>query len=325
METIFVNPEELGASSNEYDNLGDSFYTSLDDGYDLAFEGQSDELSSFEPSYPSSSIPNSPGSSSSTTEPAQTSSPNVIFPNFVAEQQQMPEMPVIKREKVEPAVRPAPKITRQPSAKRSRSAATLATQPTAPAFPEAKIPDLLNPETLNNYMASLAKGKSEDIELFRNVLRCHGSLTPDIEKQLKHLARQVKNRESAQLSRQRKREYVQALKGVIDKMKSVDGAVRSELSSAQSDLAQYKAEAERWQNYANDLQRILIEHGIEVPKVPEVSVNNVSVPTHTVPQMLLPETLFDGPCGFGHMTPPKCNNSKRRVRAHKTKQPTKEV
>jgi len=314
--------DELGPSSMDFDEFNDTFYSPADDSspYDLPLEGQSDELSSLEQSYPSSSIPNSPGSSESLAN--EGSSPRLAISSYVESQpvvQEPAESAVIKLEKCEPVVRPAPKVTRQPAAKRGRSANVQ-----SQALIESKIPDMLNAENLDNYMQSLAKGKSEDIELFRNVLRCQGNLTPETEKQLKHLARQVKNRESAQLSRQRKREYVQTLKSVIDKMRGVDSTLRAELSTSQVEAAQYKAETERWQSYAQNLQRILAEHGIDVPEVPEASTKNVTVPCHPIPPFMFPETLFDGPCGFGHMTPSKKCNGKRRARSEKAKH-TKEV
>jgi len=143
---------------------------------------------------------------------------------------------------------------------------------------------------------------------------------------LKHLARQVKNRESAQLSRQRKREYVQTLKGVIDKMRSVDSTLRTDFTAVQNELTQYKTEAERWQNYAHELQMMLQKAGMQVPKEPESLVKpTTTVATHAVPQVYFPETLFDGPCGFGHMTPPKSTTGKkrgRRSRAEKAKEAT---
>jgi len=335
-----------------------------------SFDALSDELASpLEQSFPSSSIPNTPGSSeASATEslcaaelPQQITEPQpVIFPAYAATQQQVQPAsvaktePVVKTEpvdnaepavKAEPVVRPAPAMTHQPAAKRGRSAAApkqqkqqkqqkqekqekqekqpekqekQEKQSSTFALSEAKLRDLLNTDNMDSYMQSLSKGNSEDIELFRNVLRCHGSLTPDAEKQLRHVARQVKNRESAQLSRQRKREYVKTLKSVIDKMRSVDETLRTDFNTVQTELAQCKTETEQWQNYAHNLQKLLMEHGIEVPKEPEFSGKPIDVQSYVVPQVSLPETLFSGPCGFGHMTTPKSNgNGKRRSRAEK--------
>jgi len=329
------NLELYSLATEQYDD--DSCYPFIEDDsgdLDLLVEAQNDETSSLDQSFTSPSpVPNSPNSTeSSTTEPDQDSPAchTVIFPSYAASKQE-DKMPAIKVEPVDSDVQPVVCITPttttaadaaasaicQPAAKRARSAIA---QQSVSTGVESKIPDLLNPENLSSYIQSLAKGKSEDIELFRNVLRCNGSLTPETEKQLKHIARQVKNRESAQLSRQRKREFVQTLKNVIDKMKTVDNTLRSDLNSAQNEAAQYKAETERWENYAYDLQKILQEHGIEVPKIPEAPTKLAVVPSHIIPQVVFPEVLFDGPCGFGHMSPAKCTSGKRRTRTKKVKE-----
>jgi len=334
MEAIFktASSDALVPYCMEYDQFGDS-YDLQDDAYEPTYEGMSDELGSLEQSYASSSIPNSPLSDSprQNTEQQQT-----VYSYEAGEQQQQPQPQQQQQEQVpevpvktesgdaaEAVIRPAQAMARQPAAKRARTSAnSTPAQPASLPLAESKFPDLLNTDNLNSYMQSLAKGKSEDIELFRNVLRCHGSLTPDAERQLKHLARQVKNRESAQLSRQRKREYVQTLKGVIDKMRSVDNTLRTDLSSVQTELKQCKTEAEKWQNYARELQKKLQEAGIQVPKEPDALVKTETMPSHTIPQVYFPETLFDGPCGFGHMTPPKTSGKKRgrRSRADKAKE-----
>jgi len=308
------------------------------DSYELGFEGMSDETSSLEQSnVSSSSIPCSPLSTDApATEQAQQEqqeqqpSQAVIFPAYAAICQRAAEvppqetMPVIKREMpAEPVVRPAPSaIPRQPAAKRARTVSSAKAQSVPAEAAESKIPEPLNAEDLNNYLQTLSKGKSEDIELFRNMLRCHGSLTPEAEKRLKLLARQVKNRESAQLSRQRKREYVQTLKGVIDKMRTVDTALRNELNTAQFELTQNKTEVERWKNYAHDLQRLLAEHGVEVPTEPAAPLKPVMPPARVTQQFLFPDKIFEGPCGFGHMAPPK--NTARRSRT-RTEKPKKKV
>jgi len=324
------NLELYSLDSDQYEEAGYPFND--DDSCDLLLEGQNDEIGSIEQSF--STVPDSPNCaqsspSPSSTEPDQDSSncQPVIFPSYAATQQTMNQsadekMPAIKIEApepvapTEPVVRPAPPTAHQPPVKRARSTGVQHQQSSVAT--ETKLPDLINPENMNSYMQSLAKGKSEDIELFRNVLRCNGSLTPEAEKQLKHLARQVKNRESAQLSRQRKREFVQTLKSVIDKMRSVDNTLRTDLNNAQIEAAQYKAESERWQNYASDLQKLLQENGIQVPKIPDPAKLAV-VPSRPIPQITFPETLFDGPCGFGHMSPTKCSG-KRRPRSKRVKE-----
>ena len=153
--------------------------------------------------------------------------------------------------------------------------------------------------TINSCVQELVKGKSEDVERFRNTLRCQGSLTPELEKQLKRVARQVKNRESAQLSRQRKREYVEALKDVIDRMSGAESALRSQLDSTQAELLHSKTEAERWQAYAHQLQQLALEHGLTVPREPEIPQVMIPQDTRSNVQAIIPEHLFDGPCGFG--------------------------
>jgi len=172
-----------------------------------------------------------------------------------------------------------------------------------------------NPSNQANELQALAKGRSEDIELYRNMLRCHGNLTPDVEKQLRHLSRQVKNRESAQISRKRKREYVEQLRNVIVKMQTVDNSLRTELNAAHAESAQRKAEADRWQEYARNLEKLLREHGVEVPKEPAALSVTVSQVSHEPQEDFVTEALFNGPCGFGHMAPPKglsSNSSSRR-------------
>jgi len=179
----------------------------------------------------------------------------------------------------------------------------------------AMFPDMSNPAS---YLQTLAKGRSEDIDMFRNMLRCHGGLTPDIDKQLRHLSRQVKNRESAQISRKRKREYVELLRNALVKMHSVDTSLRTSLAASQTESAQKSTEADLWHSYARNLQRLLQEHGIEVPKEPVIPVV-VPVQIKTEPEEdPLPEALFDGPCGFGHMSAPKpCPTKRRSSRAEK--------
>jgi len=174
-------------------------------------------------------------------------------------------------------------------------------------------PDVNNMSDPSAYLDSLAKGKSEDIDIYRNMLKCHGALTPELEKKLRHLSRLVKNRESAQTSRKRKREYVELLRNAIVKMRGVDSSLRSVLNAAQAEAAEKKAEAERWQSYAHDLQKLLKEHGIEAPSEPSPSTLSVVPSSSSLPVLsfsesvddVIPESLFDGPCGFGHMAPPK--------------------
>lgn len=163
--------------------------------------------------------------------------------------------------------------------------------------------------TINSCVQELVKGKSEDVERFRNTLRCQGSLTPELEKQLKRVARQVKNRESAQLSRQRKREYVEALKDVIDRMSGAESALRSQLDSTQAELLHSKTEAERWQAYAHQLQQLALEHGLTVPREPEIPQVMIPQDHRANVQAIIPEHLFDGPCGFGRRTTVKSSTS----------------
>jgi len=184
--------------------------------------------------------------------------------------------------------------------------------------------DWTNP---TKYLQSLAKGRSEDVDMYRNMLKCHNALTPELDKQLKHLSRQVKNRESAQISRKRKREYVELLRNVISKLQASESSVRSQLSTAQADLSQKTAEAERWQSYAHELQNMLRMNGIAVPQEPSTP-RRVEIPV--IPssrEYAVPDSVFDGPCGFGHMNSAKTVNTvssrKRSSRSECTKRQRK--
>lgn len=198
----------------------------------------------------------------------------------------------------------------QPKAKRTCSGTfSLSSSRTASPLVSPMTESSAASTTINSCVQELVKGKSEDVERFRNTLRCQGSLTPELEKQLKRVARQVKNRESAQLSRQRKREYVEALKDVIDRMSGAESALRTQLDSTQAELLHSKTEAERWQAYAHQLQQLALEHGLTVPREPEIPQVMVPQDTRSNVQAIIPEHLFDGPCGFGRRTTAKSNTS----------------
>jgi len=214
--------------------------------------------------------------------------------------------PVIKDEPIDSSVY-------EPPLKRECISESSSEERSPALFPN--VVDLSNPASV---LSSLAKGRSEDIELFRNSLKCQGILTTDLEKKLKHLSRQVKNRESAQTSRKRKREYVEQLRSAILKMHTVEDSLRTSLSTAQIEIAQKKAEAEKWQEYAHDLENILKLHGIVAPEEPVIPVG-MDIPVKLEPvEDVFPEALFEGPCGFGHMSAPKgCSHKRRGPRAEK--------
>jgi len=193
MEAIFQTVSSDNLVPYEYDQFADSVYEIPDDSYEPVYDAVSDDLASLEQSFPSSSIPNSPGSSDSDSLQQNADQVYVSYP-VVSEQQQQQQQevpvkqsksPVIKREvceqpvvRAEPVIRPASQPVRQPAAKRARASASAASaaQPASLPLADTKFPDLLNSDNMNTYMQSLAKGKSEDIELFRNVLRCHALL-----------------------------------------------------------------------------------------------------------------------------------------------------
>jgi len=287
----------------------DNYESPIDSGLD---QFSDDACSNPDPSCTSLSSPTSPHSSSD-IPPVETTQ----FPT-----EQVDESLNIKREPPETAVY-------EPAVKREHTDESCVTSPQVTE--QLLFPDLFgsqNSTIQNSYLQSLAKGTSEDIELYRNMLRCHGALTPELEKKLRHLSRQVKNRESAQISRKRKREYVELLRNALVKMRSVDGSLRSLLNSAQVEAAEKKSEAERWQTYAHDLQKLLKEHGIEPPKEPAVSLALTTVdplpPFCESLDDVLPETLFDGPCGFGHMTPPKSHRNTSTTSGGKKRGPRSE-
>jgi len=295
--------EVMFERTSSYDDLGFDQFTdtplfpaAFGDSCEANLDQMSDETASAEPSCVSSSSPTSPGG----VEAVPVEQANVQFP----------PSPVVKRE------REFDSPVYEPPVKRERI------EDSPVQSPVNVVPASVSPSAKD--LQALAKGRSEDIELYRNMLRCHGSLTPDVEKQLRHLSRQVKNRESAQISRKRKREYVEQLRNVIVKMQTVDNSLRADLTAAHTEAAQRKAEADRWQAYARDLQKLLKEHGLEVPAEPAAPSVSVSQSVHEPQEDFLTEALFDGPCGFGHMAPPKglsnTTSSRRRKESKKQKQ-----
>ena len=230
-----------------------------------------------------------------------------VSPAQMPQQQQQQQQFAVKREcpVSSDVVAQQPKPKRSCTGALSLSSSRVSTPVVSPIADSSAVST-----TLNSCVQELVKGKSEDVERFRNTLRCQGSLTPELEKQLKRVARQVKNRESAQLSRQRKREYVETLKDVIGRMSGAESALRTQLESAQAELVHSKTEAERWQAYAHQLQQLALEHGLAIPREPEIP--QIMVPHDTrssSAQALIPEHLFDGPCGFGRRTTIKSASS----------------
>jgi len=118
---------------------------------------------------------------------------------------------------------------------------------------QSDVSDELNPE----YLVQM---NSVELESMYQQLHSEGRLKGDDEKLFKKIIRQVKNRESAQSSRTRRRDYMEYIEAKLKHEEMVSSCFR---------------------DYANHLKDILAQNGMEVPPEPEIPVFVPPPPSET--------------------------------------------
>jgi len=137
-----------------------------------------------------------------------------------------PERKKKRKQQAEP--RPSPK--RQSTGKKRRA--------------QSDVCDELNPD----YLVQMS---SVELETMYQQLYSEGRLKADDDKLFKKIIRQVKNRESAQTSRTRRRDYMEYIEAKLKHEEVVSSCLR---------------------DYANQLKDLLVQNGVEVPPEPEMPV-----------------------------------------------------
>jgi len=105
---------------------------------------------------------------------------------------------------------------------------------------------------------NLIQMSSIELEEMHQRLQTDGHLKVEDDKLLKKIIRQVKNRESAQASRIRRRDHMEYIEAKLK---------HEEIVSAS------------WRNYSEMLKGLLIQHGVEVPPEPEIPAFVPPTPT----------------------------------------------
>jgi len=90
---------------------------------------------------------------------------------------------------------------------------------------------------------------SQEFEDYAILLAQHHALTPAEERELKKQRRLIKNRESAQLSRKRKKNYIEELEGKLQGLEGENVNLRHELASLSVKNSQLRGEV----TYLNDM------------------------------------------------------------------------
>jgi len=96
-------------------------------------------------------------------------------------------------------------------------------------------------------MTELASKTSEEIDLMIKARSSAGTLNAEDVKRLKHIRRQVKNRESAQVSRNRHRDYVNLIEAELEYQRMV---------------------SQKFREYAESLKKRLVDNNLELPPEP---------------------------------------------------------
>jgi len=144
---------------------------------------------------------------------------------------------------------------------------------------------------------------SAEVEEYARTLEEAGKLTPELDSKIRHVCRQVKNRESAQLSRMRKRQYVTALSSALEKERNEAASAKIAAESATAERDYERNVSQIWRSYAESLRQALIENrgnAMDIPPMPEIPV--FIPPKITKPTQTNQETFFSGPSGFGHLS-----------------------
>lgn len=109
---------------------------------------------------------------------------------------------------------------------------------------QSDVSDELNPD----YLLQMS---SVELENMYQKFRSEGRLKADDDKLFKRIIRQVKNRESAQSSRTRRRDYMEYIEAKLKHEESVNSYLRE---------------------YANQLKLLLVKNGVDVPPEPEIPI-----------------------------------------------------
>jgi hypothetical protein len=126
--------------------------------------------------------------------------------------------------------------------------------PESPLSPQS--PDSSNEPAIRTAVTftreELLKFTSEDLERFEKQITATRPLTPEEKKELKRQRRLIKNRESAQLSRRRKKERIDELEEAVTKLAHVHGRLDTQLKSLQHENTILKAEVAQLMSVIRD-------------------------------------------------------------------------
>lgn len=182
-----------------------------------------------------------------------TTTPQILVPIV---QPLIQALPIVQPPHVQvPIVVEPPKKARVSGKKRAR-----AEVPNVPS-PEENVS--LNRDTLLNIT-------SQSMERYVETLQTTRHLTNDDQKELKRQKRLIKNRESAQLSRERKRAYIDQLEAKIAQLMADNGQLKNDNTSLREALAHYQSADGVKVESSHDL----IAHG-KVPTPHQIKMGNL--------------------------------------------------
>lgn len=130
---------------------------------------------------------------------------------------------------------------------------------------------------------------SAEFEEYAAQLAQHHTLTPAEERELKKQRRLIKNRESAQLSRKRKKNYIEELEGKLSTLEGENSSLKHELASLAVKNSQLRGEV----TYLNDmiekssLAGAFQDLGADPPHLPEQSSTALHDPGNSTPTSAL--------------------------------------